>query len=96
MALFAVLMPSPQQKIAETIKSTFPQDHLALNDTQWLVSTTGTVVELTAKLGIYDATQPQKASTGNAVIVAVSAYFGRGPTSVWDWIKAKLESGSGA
>ena len=95
MTIFTVLMPTPQPNLAANIKQIFPKDHLPLNDTQWLISTTGTAVELVAKLGIYDATQPQKPPTGIALVFSISAYYGRGPTSVWDWINAKLEAPSG-
>jgi hypothetical protein len=92
MTVFAVLMPAPQPDLVQAIKKAFPKDHLSINDTQWLISTTGTVTELSAKLGIYDATQPTNAPTGSAIIFATSAYFGRAPATIWDWIKAKLEA----
>jgi hypothetical protein len=91
MALFAVLMPVPNPGLVDAIKAAFPNDHLSLNETQWLISATGTVIEITARIGIYDPKQPQVA-TGSAVVVAVSAYFGRAPATVWDWMKAKLEA----
>ena len=92
MTIFAVLMPSPQPKLTEAIKTVFPKNHLSINDTQWLISTTGTVTELSAKLGIYDAAKPQSPASGDAVVFATSAYFGRAPATIWDWIKAKLEA----
>jgi len=95
MAIFAVLMPSPQPAVAEQIRRHFPADHLAINETQWLISTTGTATELTAKLGIFDPKELMKASTGNAIIFATSGYFGRGPTTIWEWMKAKLETSPG-
>jgi hypothetical protein len=95
MAIFAILMPSPQPLLVEEIQRRFPLDHLSVSDTQWLISMTGTVVELTAKLGIYDVNEPNKPSTGNAIVFAISSYFGRAPTSVWEWIKTKWETSSG-
>jgi len=95
MAIFAVLMPSLQPAVVEAIKTHFPSDHLSINETQWLISTTGTATELTSKLGIYDPKEPHKASTGNAIIFATSGYFGRGPTTIWEWMKAKLETSPG-
>ena len=94
MAIFAILMPQPQPVLVEAIKSAFPDDYLSLSDTQWLISTTGTVVDLTAKIGIYDAKEPNKSPTGNAIVFAISSYFGRAPTSVWDWIRVKWEASS--
>jgi hypothetical protein len=95
MAIFAVLMPAPQPAVAEAIKNQFPTDHLAINETQWLISTTGTATELTNKLGIYDPKNPTQPSTGNAIIFATSGYFGRAPTTIWEWMKAKLETSPG-
>jgi hypothetical protein len=91
MTIFAILMPSPQPNLAESIKATFPTDHLELTPTQWLVSSKETVNEVSAKIGV---TTPQAdvAPKGLAVIFATSSYFGRAPATVWDWIKIKLES----
>jgi hypothetical protein len=95
MTIFAVLMPFPQPEIAEAIKSEFPQDSFEITPTQWLVPTSGTAVELVKRLGIFDRENPSKPSIGNAVVFATSSYFGRGPVTLWDWIKAKLEATSG-
>jgi hypothetical protein len=92
MAIFVILMPRPQPDLVEVIKSTFPNDYLSLSETQWLISTTGTAIDLTTKLGLYDANDPAKIPTGIAVIFAVSSYFGRAPATVWDWLKVKLEA----
>lgn len=92
MTVFAVLLPSPQPTLVTKIKREFPNDHLSINETQWLISTIGTVTELSAKLGIYDAANPAASPTGSAIIFATSAYFGRAPGTIWDWLKVKLES----
>ena len=92
MTVFAVLMPAPQPNVVTEIVRIFPTEHLKLSDTQYLISTSGTALELSAKLGVYDVNQPAKPATGNAVILATSSYFGRAPTTVWDWMKAKLEA----
>ena len=95
MTIFAVLMPTPQQPIVDAIKREFSADHLMLNDTQYLVSATGTAQDLSVKLGLY---HPQKSETppvGSAVVLASSAYFGRAPSNVWEWMKVKLEASNG-
>jgi hypothetical protein len=66
MTIFAILMPTPQPQLIEEIKIKFATDHLALNDTQYLVSTVSTAVDLAAKLGVYDARNPAKPTTGRA------------------------------
>ena len=94
MTVFAILMPSAQPALAESIKSKFPTDNFSITDTQWLISTTGTAAELSAKLGVYDAANPQVPQIGLAVIFATSSYFGRAQQNVWEWLKTKLESPS--
>jgi hypothetical protein len=92
MTVFAVLMPTPQPRIIEKIQIQFPVDHLMLNDTQYLVSFKGTAVDLSRELGVYDPKNPSHPATGNAVILAAASYFGRAPTTVWEWMKTKLEA----
>jgi hypothetical protein len=91
MTIFAVMLPAPAPGLTEAIKRLFPNDHLAISETQYLISAGGTAIDLSAKLGVYDPKEPAK-TIGNAVIFATSSYFGRAPTTIWDWIKAKLES----
>jgi hypothetical protein len=92
MTIFAVLLPAPTPKIAEQIKASFPNDHYEITSTQWLVSSSLTAVDLSAKIGIYDSKNPNAPSVGNAIVFATSSYFGRAPQTVWDWLKVKLES----
>jgi hypothetical protein len=96
MTIFAVLMPVHQPGVVAEIHRLYPNDHLPLNDSQFLISTSSTAVDLAAKLGIVDPQNPQKPSTGNAVVLATSSYFGRAPATVWDWMKTKLESPASA
>jgi len=91
MTIFAIMLPTPTPALSEAIKRLFPTDHLAISETQYLISAGGTVVDLSAKLGVYDINDPTKA-VGNAVIFATSSYFGRAPATVWEWIKTKLET----
>jgi hypothetical protein len=92
MAIFAILMPTPQPLLKAEIVRLYPDDHLALNDTQYLISTTGTVQSLTTKLGMGPTQEEGKNITGTAVVLATSSYWGRAPSAVWDWMKAKLEA----
>jgi len=92
MTIFAILMQVPQPKVVAEIERYFSGNFLKLTDTQYLVSSTGTTTELSAKLGVFDAANPAVPSTGNAVIFATSSYFGRAPANVWEWMKAKLET----
>jgi hypothetical protein len=92
MAIFAVLLPTPQPAVVEAIKKAYPNDYLPVNETQWLISTTGTASEVTKKIGVYDPAAPQAPFTGNAIVFSTNGYFGRAPSNVWEWIKAKLEA----
>ena len=92
MTIFAVLLPNPQSRLVEAIKNTYPNDNLAVSETQWLVSDVGTAIDVCAKLKIYDPKEPSTPSIGNGIVFATSGYFGRGPANVWEWIKAKLEA----
>jgi hypothetical protein len=92
MTIFAILMPSPQPKLAEMIKDKYPNDHLMVTDTQWLISSLGTVVDITEKLEIHSSKPLDHPSSGNAIVFATSSYFGRAPMPIWDWMKVKLEA----
>lgn len=91
MTIFAILMPSPQPAVVDAIKTNFQNDFLEVSPTQWLVSARGTVNEVSNKIGVTSA-DPSHTPKGVAIIFATSSYFGRGPQTVWDWIKIKLES----
>lgn len=90
-AIFAILMPTPQPLLIAKIVKVFPNDYLRLNETQYLISSSRTVQSLAMKLGLGAGEQGQPI-TGSAVIFATSSYWGRAPTPVWDWMKAKLEA----
>ena len=94
MTIFAILLPTPQQILVDKIKGAYPNDHLSLNSTQYLVSSTETAIDVTARIGVYDASNKTEASIGNAVVLAVSSYYGRAQPNVWDWIKSKMEASS--
>ena len=88
MTIFAVLMPVPQPPLAAQIEKEYPGSYFKLSDTQYLISARGTAVEVSGTLGL-DSTEH---FLGNAVVFSVSSYWGRAPTTVWDWIRARLES----
>ena len=92
MTIFAILMPAQQPELERAIETNFPKHHLKVTDTQWLVSSNSTAIDIVAQLGIYDARYPEKKSNGNAIVLATSSYYGRAPSSIWDWMKANLEA----
>jgi len=92
MTIFAILLSAPNPRLAEAIEEAYPGNWLSLSETQFLVSSSGTAMHVSARIGIADPTDRQKPSIGAAVVFATTAYYGRAPTPVWDWIKAKLEN----
>jgi hypothetical protein len=92
MTIFVILLPIPQPNLVNAIKAAYPNEYLSLSDMQWLVSDAGTAIEVSAKIGVTDPNNRQAKATGNAVIFSTTSYYGRAPTPVWDWIKAKLEN----
>jgi hypothetical protein len=92
MTIFAILLPTPEPNVVNAIKTAYPNNYLAINESQWLVSTTGTAIDVSAKIGVFDPRNPLATPTGNAVVFSTNGYFGRAQTNIWEWIKAKLEA----
>jgi hypothetical protein len=92
MTIFVILLPTTAPAVIEGIKKAYPSDYFSINDTQWLVSTTGTAMDVTTKIGVYDPKNPSAPHIGNAVVFSTNGYFGRAPTNIWEWIKTKLEA----
>ncbi|MCE9650246.1 MAG: hypothetical protein K8R18_11555 [Parvibaculum sp.] len=86
MTIFAIIAPAPLPALNNKIAGEFPNDFFKINDTQWLISATGTAQEISNKIGVTDG------QTGSAIIFATSGYYGRAPANIWEWIKAKLEA----
>jgi len=92
MTIFTILLPREQPKLVEKIKLEYQTNGLQITETQWLVSASGTALEVSKKLGIYDPANPNGPSSGDAIIFSTNGYFGRAPANVWEWIGAKLQS----
>ena len=58
----------------------------------WLVSFKGTSVELCALLGITSTAKDVKPTLGSAMVTAVGAYYGIAATTMWEWLKNKVEN----
>ena len=83
--LFAV-MADPANSILPTVLSeVFPEDHIQIRAGQWFVVGAGTAKDISDKLKITPGTE-----AGAAVIVAVSGYYGRASSQVWEWVAAKV------
>lgn len=57
----------------------------------FLVSFEGTTVELSHHLGITAPERPKSSEVGPAMVTAVTSYYGRGPTTMWEWLKNRIE-----
>jgi hypothetical protein len=89
MSIFVILRVSEPEKLKATIADVYPSDHIDLGSNEWMISDRGTAEDVSNKSKISDA------SNGLAIVVGVAGYFGRAPTPVWDWMKAKLEAAYG-
>jgi len=85
MTIFVVIPTSNRSALDDLFKRDewLPRVH-RLPRGEWLVSFDGTTQELSDNLGV---SAPE--GNGPAVIFAVSAYFGRAPTNIWEWLKSR-------
>jgi hypothetical protein len=89
MSIFVVFRVSNPDKMQAALEAAVPNDFLDAGHNEWLVSFKGTTKDLSDKLGVSDG------SNGAAIIFGMAGYFGRAPTNIWDWIKAKAEASDG-
>lgn len=61
-------------------------------DRGWLIRYPGTSVELSNHVGITGQPPGEPATLGSAMVLPIVAYYGRGPTDMWEWIKTRFES----
>lgn len=69
-----------------------PEDVVALQSRAgYLASFSGTTVDLSNKIGITSPVPGTKSEIGSAMVTSVGAYYGRGPSPMWEWMKLKFE-----
>jgi hypothetical protein len=83
--LFAVMADPTNQAIVASLTENFKDNHILIRPGQWFVVGSGTAKEISDKLKI----TPNNES-GAAVVVAVSGYYGRANSPVWEWVAAKV------
>ena len=83
--LFAVMGDPENLALAQAIASKFPEDNIQVRPGQWFLSGVGTTKDVSDKLGITVG-----GTSGSAAVVAVSGYYGRASSQVWEWIAAKI------
>ena len=83
--LFAVMAEPANQNLPRVLAQEFPQEHIQIRAGQWFVVGTGTATDISNKLKITPSNE-----TGPAVVVAVSGYYGRAGSQIWEWVAAKV------
>ena len=87
MTIFSVIVTGEARPgaLKERLTKQFADDHIAITSNAWLVAGKGPSQLMSNKLGISDG------SVANGVVAAMSSYYGRAPSNIWDWVKAKWE-----
>ncbi|MDX9676991.1 hypothetical protein [Pseudomonas zeae] len=89
MAIFLIIpinAPEMIERELERLQGLQSLDFIKLPTSGFAVSYSGTSQELSNITGISEGT------TGTGVVAAISSYYGRAPTNIWDWIKSRWES----
>lgn len=89
MAIFLIVPIANTQMIEHELDSLKTQgklDFIKLPTSGFAVSYSGTSQELSNLTGVTEGT------TGTAVVAAISSYYGRAPTNIWEWIKSRWEA----
>jgi hypothetical protein len=89
MTIFAVFRVGRPEALQAAIEGAFPDDHIQLQNDEWLISADMTPEELSRRIGI------KEGENGSAIIFSMRGYYGRAPSDVWDWIKTKAEASLG-
>lgn len=84
-----MLGQSSVEKIGTRISEKYPDDHYALVSGQWLLFVPGTTTTVSKELGITDD------STGSALVLSFTSYFGKANPQIWEWITSKAGTKGG-
>lgn len=80
-------------QIGEAVKRAFIDEAFELQGRAgWLVSHPGTTVEVSNALGLTASTGDHHPQLGSAMVTLVGSYYGRGPTTMWEWLKTRFEN----
>ena len=94
MAIFLVTpLSNNAAQVAAAIAKALPAEDVyeVQNRAGWLVSHSGTTVELSNLIGITSADKEVKPTLGSAMVTSVGSYFGMGSTAMWEWLKSRIE-----
>jgi len=84
MAVFAVIAPTPNERLEAAVKLRFPDRWFVIAPGQYLVSADRAVpTQVMEKLGLTGG------GLGRAIILQVTSYTGWHTKDIWDWIAAQ-------
>lgn len=70
-----------------------PSDRYKLQSERgWLIKFDGTTIELSNHIGLTGQEKGIPSPVGQAIIVPVTGYYGRGPMDMWEWLKVRFEN----
>ncbi|MBU1313972.1 MAG: hypothetical protein KJ947_22535 [Alphaproteobacteria bacterium] len=85
MNIFAIFKVSSPLQVENAVNAAFPDDHMRLQDDEWLVASSASAQDVSDRLGITSG------ENGSAIVFRMGSYYGRASTNIWDWIKTKSE-----
>lgn len=88
MSIFVVIPSKDGAQIEQAIQTASrdgSMSYYSLPKGEFFVSFKGTSRELSDALGITDG------ANGLAIVAAISSYYGRASTDVWEWVKTHWE-----
>lgn len=88
MAIFAIIQqPGPGgEKLLGAVVKAYQSAHYPLGSGIYLVSDTGTAIDVSNKVGITPG-----AEAGSAIVFEVGSYYGRANPAIWSWVKSNWE-----
>jgi len=87
MAIFAVISTDPKPELETAIVRLYAGDkQYRFTDRVWFIADAGTAREVSEKLNV-----KRGGTTGVVVFLMSSAYYGVASSSLWDWLRARVE-----
>lgn len=88
-----LVIPLEKKEEIEKALSKLPNENVykMQENSGWLVSYKGTSKELSYELGIGTEENGTVSSIGSALVSSLTAYYGYGPTEMWEWIRTRSE-----
>jgi hypothetical protein len=92
MNVYAVIATSQEtiSQVGAAVQSRFPDNHMRINDSCWLIADPLDVKSVSKKLGVAEGATP---STGvqNVLVIWVIGYWGHASMDMWSWMAQKIQ-----